>query len=265
MPPLSNSPRPSPFPFPLPTFTCPSSPPQVRLPRHTTSRLVRYCQRAVNLDRALFQGTEGTGSLYSLPTPNSPFLHHPHKPLFPFPPLSLPLQLPYRQRAVNLDRALFQAHRGHKLMRDVRPAATRFHHATYTFNAPSLFPAPLPAARTPSRLLDQGAVPFLLLVIKASRPFLCYVLWEPASWPHRILMYMVDVIDSDEHYFSTVACHSPRFNHSLLNASLHFATFAKGSPHSLEMNDSFNDAFTSGVFLFARKFPRDSPTLDRID
>ncbi|CAI5525480.1 unnamed protein product, partial [Closterium sp. Naga37s-1] len=35
--------------------------------------------------------------------------------------------------------------------------------------------------------------------------------------------------------------------------------------HSLEMNDSFYDAFTSGVFLFARKFPRDSPTLDKID
>ncbi|CAI5462961.1 unnamed protein product [Closterium sp. Yama58-4] len=141
----------------------------------------------------------------------------------------------YRQRAVNLDRALFQAHRGHKLMRDVRPAATRFH-------------------------VFMGCN-----WIKASRPFLRYVLWEPASWPRRILMYMADVIDSDEHYFSTVACHSARFNHSLLNASLHFATFAKGSPHSLEMNDSFYEAFTSGVFLFARKFPRDSPTLDRID
>ncbi|CAI5944642.1 unnamed protein product [Closterium sp. NIES-65] len=111
----------------------------------------------------------------------------------------------YRQRAVNLDRALFQAHRGHKLMRDVRPAATRFH-------------------------VFMGCN-----WIKASRPFLRYVLWEPASWPRRILMYMADVIDSDEHYFSTVACQTARFNRSLLNASLHFATFAKGSPHGILM------------------------------
>ncbi|GJP78094.1 hypothetical protein CLOP_g8420, partial [Closterium sp. NIES-67] len=103
--------------------------------------------------------------------------------------------------------------------------------------------------------------------IKASRSFLRYVLWEPASWPRRILMYMADVIDSDEHYFSTVACQAGRFNRTLVNSSLHFAKFAKGSPHSLEMNDSYYDAFTNaaGVFLFARKFPRDSPTLDRID
>ncbi|CAI5944648.1 unnamed protein product [Closterium sp. NIES-65] len=121
---------------------------------------------------------------------------------------------------------------------------------------------------------------------------------------------------------------SPRFHRSLVNASLHIATFAKGSPLSLEMNDSsydsvttgvlsrslpslplpappvspdspippwgrfkmpspvdtpsrttrfkmpspmkfrvnpFDEAFTSGVFLFAKKFPRGSPTLDRID
>ncbi|CAI5532905.1 unnamed protein product [Closterium sp. Naga37s-1] len=298
-----------------------------------------YRQRAVNLDRALF--------LSQFPT----LLHthyHPHSPF-------LPLPSSYRQRAVNLDRALFQAHRGHKLMRDVRPAAIRFHvfmgcndqgiaplPALHPMGAHRLSPrsTPPPPPSLPQEPTTRSSSSCNW--IKASRPFLRYVLWEPASWPRRILMYMADVIDSDEHYFSTVACPAPRFNHSLLNASLHFATFAKGSPSqsprfhrslvnaslhiatfakgsplSLEMNDSsydsvttgvlsrslpslplpappvspdspipptpsrttrfkmpspmkfrvnpFDEAFTSGVFLFAKKFPRGSPTLDRID
>ncbi|CAI5933510.1 unnamed protein product [Closterium sp. NIES-65] len=138
----------------------------------------------------------------------------------------------YRQRAVNLDRALFQAHRGHKLMRDVRPAATRFH-------------------------VFMGCN-----WIKASRPFLRYVLWEPASWPRRILMYMADVIDSDEHYFSTVACQTARFNRSLLNASLHFATFAKGSPHYFSTVASHSPRFNRTLLnasLHYATFAKGSP------
>ncbi|CAI5933506.1 unnamed protein product [Closterium sp. NIES-65] len=197
------------------------------------------------------------------------------------------------------------------------PLSTGVHHRRPTCHVP--FPLALPTARAPG-----------CNWIKASRPFLHYVLWLqldqgaaalPALRPMGARqLYMADVIDSDEHYFSTVACQKARFNRSLLNASLHFATFAKGSPgkftfpvldcvlcpanpihsdehhfstvachsphfnrtllnaslhfakasphsleHSLKMNDSFYKAFTSGVVLFARKFPRNSPTLDRID
>ncbi|CAI5990539.1 unnamed protein product [Closterium sp. NIES-64] len=267
------------------------------------------------------------------------------------------------------------------------PLSTGVHHRHPTCHVP--FPLALPTARAPG-----------CNWIKASRPFLHYVLWlqldqgvaplpalRPVMGFHSLLppafalashhsqplfllptaqaatgsrrrapscdtlqldqgaaalpalrpmgarqLYMADVIDSDEHYFSTVACQKARFNRSLLNASLHFATFAKGSPgkftfpvldcvlcpanpihshehhfstvachsphfnrtllnaslhfakasphslemndaftighsleHSLKMNDSFYKAFTSGVVLFARKFPRNSQTLDRID
>ncbi|CAI5990541.1 unnamed protein product [Closterium sp. NIES-64] len=205
---------------------------------HSVEHRFDYQQRAVNLDRELF--------LSKFPT----LLHthyHPHTPF-------LPLPTSYRQRAVNLDRALFQEHKGHKLMRDVRPAATRFHvfmgcnwikasrpflrygsppldFSAARFNLqPSIHspfspPPPHPPLSLPT--LSSRSPPLVPHPIKASRPFLRYVLWEPASWPRRILMYTADVIDSDEHYFSTVACPAPRFNHYLLNASLHFATFAK--------------------------------------
>ncbi|CAI5933517.1 unnamed protein product [Closterium sp. NIES-65] len=194
-----------------------------------------YRQRAVNLDRELF--------LSQFPT----LLHthyHPHSPF-------LPLPTSYRQRAVNLDRALFQEHRGHKLMRDVWPAATRFH----VFMGCNWIKASRPFLRygsppldfSAARCNDQGIAP-----LPALHPMGAHRL-SPRStppppplpptgahhsflihWPRRILMYMADVIDSDEHYFSTVACPAPRFNHYLLNASLHFATFAKaqGQPRN---------------------------------
>ncbi|CAI6009239.1 unnamed protein product [Closterium sp. NIES-65] len=160
---------------------------------HSVEHRFDYQQRAVNLDRELF--------LSKFPT----LLHthyHPHTPF-------LPLPTSYRQRAVNLDRALFQEHKGHKLMRDVRPAATRFH----VFMGCNWIKASRPFLRYGSPPLDFSAA-------RAHHSFLIH-------WPRRILMYTADVIDSDEHYFSTVACPAPRFNHYLLNASLHFATFAK--------------------------------------
>ncbi|CAI6009241.1 unnamed protein product [Closterium sp. NIES-65] len=339
-----------------------------------------YRQRAVNLDRALFQAHRGhklmrdvrpavtrfhvfmgIASLLELRPMGARHLNPPLLPQKPTtrpssansyesPPLkssSSPSTAPLPALLSPPQLARLQLDQGVSSLPAIRPMgalpplSTGVHHRHPTCHVP--FPLALPTARAPG-----------CNWIKASRPFLHYVLWLqldqgaaalPALRPMGARqLYMADVIDSDEHYFSTVACQKARFNRSLLNASLHFATFAKGSPgkftfpvldcvlcpanpihshehhfstvachsphfnrtllnaslhfakaspsipslsspslqplvspdspipssqhsleHSLKMNDSFYKAFTSGVVLFARKFPRNSQTLDRID
>ncbi|CAI5525479.1 unnamed protein product [Closterium sp. Naga37s-1] len=127
-----------------PLLPPPAPPTLIPHPYPFSALLSSYRQRAVNLDRALFQAHRGHKLFYSLRNPPS------------FLPPYVPSPTSYRQRAVNLDRALFQAHRGHKLMWDVRPAATRFHvFMVGSAYSPSF---PIHTSTLRSLQLDQGVL-----------------------------------------------------------------------------------------------------------
>lgn len=79
-------------------------------------------------------------------------------------------------------------------------------------------------------------------------------------------MYYTNFISSPEGYFHTVICNTEEFHHTAINHDLHYIAWdtpPKQHPISLTMKDF--DKMVKSKALFARKFAKEDPVLDKID
>lgn len=79
-------------------------------------------------------------------------------------------------------------------------------------------------------------------------------------------MYLSNTPSSFSNYFPTVLCNSHKYNRTVINHNLLYATFDKPSneePRLLSSND-YEAMIQSGA-AFATRFQLDDPVLDRID
>ncbi|XP_043696011.1 beta-glucuronosyltransferase GlcAT14B-like [Telopea speciosissima] len=102
--------------------------------------------------------------------------------------------------------------------------------------------------------------------VMLSRSFLefCVLGWD--NFPRIVLMYFTNFISSPESYFHTVICNTEEFQTTVVNHDLHYIAWdnpPKQHPHYLTIKD-FNNTVKSGA-IFARKFAKDDPVLDKID
>ncbi|XP_073055182.1 beta-glucuronosyltransferase GlcAT14A-like [Primulina eburnea] len=99
-----------------------------------------------------------------------------------------------------------------------------------------------------------------------SRSFLefCVCGWD--NLPRTILMYVNNVVLSQEVYFHSVVCNSPQFKNTTVNSDLRYFVWddpPKMEPHYLNTSD-YDEMAKSGA-AFARQFEKDQPVLDMID
>ncbi|XP_042490613.1 beta-glucuronosyltransferase GlcAT14B-like [Macadamia integrifolia] len=102
--------------------------------------------------------------------------------------------------------------------------------------------------------------------VMLTRPFLefCILGWD--NFPRTVLMYFTNFLSSPESYFHTVICHTEQFRTTAVNHDLHYIAWdnpPKQHPRYLTVKD-FNNMVKSGA-VFARKFAKDDPVLDKID
>lgn len=79
-------------------------------------------------------------------------------------------------------------------------------------------------------------------------------------------MYYTNFISSPEGYFHTVVCNTEEFRHTAVNHDLHYIAWdtpPKQHPISLTVKDF--DKMVKSKALFARKFAKEDPVLDKID
>ncbi|KAL9272142.1 Beta-glucuronosyltransferase GlcAT14A-like protein [Drosera capensis] len=99
-----------------------------------------------------------------------------------------------------------------------------------------------------------------------TRSFVQYCIWGWNNFPRTTLLYYTNFISSPEGYFHTVICNTPEFRDFAIGHDLHYIAWdtpPKQHPRVLSMKD-FEKMVESGA-LFARKFLKDDPVLDRID
>ncbi|KAJ6763789.1 GLYCOSYLTRANSFERASE [Salix purpurea] len=102
--------------------------------------------------------------------------------------------------------------------------------------------------------------------IMLTRSFLEYCIMGWDNLPRTILMYYTNFISSPEGYFHTVICNTEEFQNTAIGHDLHYIAWdspPKQHPISLTMKDF--DKMVKSNALFARKFARDDPVLDKID
>ncbi|KZV18499.1 Core-2/I-branching beta-1,6-N-acetylglucosaminyltransferase family protein isoform 1 [Dorcoceras hygrometricum] len=99
-----------------------------------------------------------------------------------------------------------------------------------------------------------------------SRSFLEFCIFGWDNLPRTILMYVNNLILSQEVYFHSVICNSPEFKNTTVNADLRYFVWddpPKMEPHFLNASD-YDEMAKSGA-AFARQFGKDHPVLDMID
>ncbi|KAG2728366.1 hypothetical protein I3760_01G202200 [Carya illinoinensis] len=99
-----------------------------------------------------------------------------------------------------------------------------------------------------------------------SRKFIEFCILATDNLPRTLLMYLANTPSSLSNYFSTILCNSQKFNKTVINHNLLYATFdkpSKGETDLLGSND-FEAMIQSGA-AFASGFQLDDPMLDRID
>ncbi|XP_065627889.1 beta-glucuronosyltransferase GlcAT14A-like [Quercus suber] len=99
-----------------------------------------------------------------------------------------------------------------------------------------------------------------------SRNFIDFCILGTDNLPRTLLMYFANTPSSLSNYFPTILCNSHKFNRTVINNNLLYATFDKSSydePRLLSSSD-FEVMIQSGA-AFATRFKSDDPVLDRID
>ncbi|XP_052734494.1 beta-glucuronosyltransferase GlcAT14B isoform X1 [Vigna angularis] len=99
-----------------------------------------------------------------------------------------------------------------------------------------------------------------------TRSFVEYCIWGWDNFPRTMLMYYTNFVSSPEGYFHTVICNTEEFRHTAISHDLHYIAWdtpPKQHPISLTMKDF--DKMVKSKALFARKFAKDDPVLDKID
>lgn len=99
-----------------------------------------------------------------------------------------------------------------------------------------------------------------------SRNFIEFCILGTDNLPRTLLMYFANTLSSLSNYFPTILCNSHKFNRTVINHNLLYATFDKPSndePRILGSKD-FEVMIQSGA-AFATRFQLDDPMLDRID
>lgn len=99
-----------------------------------------------------------------------------------------------------------------------------------------------------------------------SRPFAEYCIIAYDNLPRTLLLYLTNFISSPEFYFQTVICNSKQFKNTAVNHDLHYIMWdnpPKQHPKILDIKDYRRMILSSR--LFARKFKKDDPVLDKID
>ncbi|KAJ4981365.1 hypothetical protein NE237_032202 [Protea cynaroides] len=102
--------------------------------------------------------------------------------------------------------------------------------------------------------------------IMLTRSFLEFCILGLDNLPRTLLMYFTNFLSSPESYFHTVICNTQQFRTTAVNHDLHYIAWdtpPKQHPRFLTVKD-FNDTVRSGA-MFARKFAKDDPVLDKID
>ncbi|XP_042520043.1 beta-glucuronosyltransferase GlcAT14B-like [Macadamia integrifolia] len=102
--------------------------------------------------------------------------------------------------------------------------------------------------------------------VMLTRSFLEFCIWGWDNFPRTVLMYFTNFISSPESYFHTVICNTEQFWNTAVNHDLHYIAWdnpPKQHPRYLTAKD-FNNMVKSGA-VFARKFAKDDPVLDKID
>ncbi|GMG98613.1 hypothetical protein Nepgr_000453 [Nepenthes gracilis] len=99
-----------------------------------------------------------------------------------------------------------------------------------------------------------------------TRSFVEYCIWGWDNFPRTVLMYYTNFISSPESYFHTVICNTDEFRYTAIGHDLHYIAWdnpPRQHPRVLTMKD-FEKMVQSGA-VFARKFAKDDPVLDKID
>ncbi|XP_058729341.1 beta-glucuronosyltransferase GlcAT14C-like [Vicia villosa] len=99
-----------------------------------------------------------------------------------------------------------------------------------------------------------------------TKPFLEFCVWGWDNLPRTLLMYYTNFLSSNEGYFHTVICNHKDYQNTTVNHDLRYLKWdnpPKQHPLSLKL-EHFNDMAHSGA-LFARRFDKDDPVLDKID
>ncbi|GAB4825007.1 hypothetical protein Ancab_007880 [Ancistrocladus abbreviatus] len=99
-----------------------------------------------------------------------------------------------------------------------------------------------------------------------TRSFVEYCIWGWDNFPRTILMYYANFVSSPESYFHTIICNKEEFRSSAIGHDLHYIAWdnpPKQHPRLLSKKD-FDKMVQSGA-VFARKFAKDDPVLDKID
>ncbi|XAR55465.1 hypothetical protein NMG60_11035538 [Bertholletia excelsa] len=99
-----------------------------------------------------------------------------------------------------------------------------------------------------------------------TRSFLEYCIWGWDNLPRTILMYYTNFVSSPEGYFHTIICNTEVFRSTAIGHDLHYIAWdspPKQHPRHLTMKDF--DKMVNSSALFARKFAKDDPVLDKID
>lgn len=99
-----------------------------------------------------------------------------------------------------------------------------------------------------------------------SRSFLEYCVFGWDNLPRTLLMYVNNVILSQEVYFHTVICNSPEFKNTTVNTDLRYMVWdnpPKMEPHFLDT--SYYEQMSQSGAAFARQFQKNDAVLDIID
>ncbi|KAL8167550.1 hypothetical protein V2J09_009049 [Rumex salicifolius] len=99
-----------------------------------------------------------------------------------------------------------------------------------------------------------------------TRSFVEYCIWGWDNFPRTVLMYYTNFMSSPESYFHTVMCNREEFRGSAIGHDLHYIAWdtpPKQHPRVLSIKD-FDKMVKSGA-VFARKFAKEDPVLDKID
>lgn len=97
-----------------------------------------------------------------------------------------------------------------------------------------------------------------------SRQVIEFAILGTDNFPRTFLMYLSNTPSSSSIYFPTLLCNSNKFNRTIINHSLHYASFdVDHRAHPLKSSD-FENLINSGA-AFASPFIPDDPVLDHID
>ncbi|KAK2971077.1 hypothetical protein RJ640_022632 [Escallonia rubra] len=99
-----------------------------------------------------------------------------------------------------------------------------------------------------------------------SRSFLEYCILGWDNLPRTLLMYVNNMILSQEVYFHSVICNSPEFKNTTVNGDLRYMVWdnpPRMEPHSLNLSD-YDEMIQSGA-AFGTQFEKNDAVLDMVD